>query len=119
MEFPLNIEGDQSRLRQVLDNLVSNAIHHSHPEHRLIKLSLTISPSIIQIIITDNGAGIAPDNLERIFTQFISIETEFSTTGTGIGLYLSQKIMELHGGKITAQSQGSGHGATFIVELPR
>ncbi|GAH33848.1 unnamed protein product, partial [marine sediment metagenome] len=106
------------RLRQVLDNLVNNAINHTHPEHRLIKLSLAISPSVLRIKLTDNGAGIAPDKLERIFDQFVSIETEYATPGTGIGLYLSRIIMEDHRGSITAQSQGIGHGSTFIAELP-
>ncbi len=118
LEFPLIIEGDLNRLRQVLDNVVNNVIRQTHPKHRQIKLSLTISPSIIRIICTDNGAGIAPDNLERIFDQFLSIETQYATVGTGIGLYLSRKIMEALGGSLTAQSHGIGHGATFIVEFP-
>ncbi len=118
LKFPLNIKSDLNRLRQVLDNVVNNAINHTHPEHRQIKLSLTISPAIIRIICTDNGAGIAPDNLERIFEQFISFETQYATAGTGIGLYLSRKIMEALRGSLTAQSQGIGHGSTFIVELP-
>lgn len=117
-EFPLIIESDQNRLRQVLDNVLNNAVKHTHPQHRLITLSLTISHSIIRIIITDNGAGITPDNLERIFDQFVSIDSEYAVASTGIGLFLSRKIMETLGGSITAQSQGLGHGTTFIIELP-
>ena len=84
-----------------------------------MKISLGILKSVIRITIADNGAGIDPENLEQIFEQFVSIETEYSTTGTGLGLYLCRRIMEAHGGTVTAQSQGLGHGAKFIVELPR
>ena len=77
-----------NRLRQEFDNIVNNAVHHTHSENRLIKLKLAISPSILRIIFADNGAGIAPGNLERIFDQFVFIDTEFAIGGTGIGLYL-------------------------------
>jgi len=68
-------------------------------------------------MMADNGARIIADNLEQIFSQFVSIETEYASSGTGIGLYLSRKIIEAHGGTITAQSEGLGHGTTYIVEL--
>lgn len=119
LEFPLIIEGDQNRLQQVFDNIVSNAINHTHPEYRQIRLNLEILPSILRINITDNGAGIAPGNLERIFEQFVAIDTEFAIGGTGIGLYLCREIVEAHGGSVTAQSKGEGDGATFIITLPR
>jgi PAS domain S-box-containing protein len=118
-DAPVLIEGDEDRLQQVLDNLIRNAINHTHPEHRKIKLNLNILPNSLLVTIVDDGAGLVPEILERIFDQFISIETEYATPGTGIGLYLSRKIMEAHEGTITAQSKGLGHGATFIVELPR
>ena len=78
-----------------------------------------VKSSIFRTIPAALGAGIAPKNLEIIFDQFVTIPTEYSTTGTGIGLYLCRKIIEAHGGKITAQSKGRGQGATFIVELPQ
>lgn len=116
---PLMIEGDKNRLAQVIDNILRNAIKQTHQDHRLIKVLLELQPSDIRIIIIDNGAGIDPENLDRIFDQFVSIETEYSATGTGIGLYLSQRIMKSHGGTIKAHSEGIGKGSSFIIELPR
>jgi PAS domain S-box-containing protein len=116
---PLMIEGDKNRLAQVIDNLLRNAIRHTHQDQRLIKIHFEVHPSGIRININDNGAGIAHQNLDRIFEQFVSIETEYSATGTGIGLYLSQRIMKAHGGIIKAHSEGIGKGSSFTIELPR
>ncbi|MFX1518120.1 MAG: sensor histidine kinase, partial [Promethearchaeota archaeon] len=66
-----------------------------------------------------NGAGIASEHLETIFEQFITIPTDYTATGTGIGLYLSREIIKAHDGTITAQSKGKGKGSTFTIELPR
>ncbi len=113
------IAGDAHRLQQVLDNIVGNAIKQTDKDHRRIRVTSKIEESYIKIEVSDNGAGIEPENLEVIFDQFVSIPTEFSATGTGIGLYLCRKTLEAHGGRITAQSKGLGLGATFIVEIPR
>ena len=118
-DYPIIIDGDPHRLQQVLDNIIGNAIKQTDKEHRKIWVTSKVSPTNISIIISDNGAGIEPKNLEVIFEQFVSIPTEFSATGTGIGLYLCQKTLEAHCGKITAKSEGLGRGATFIIELPR
>jgi PAS domain S-box-containing protein len=113
------IAGDAHRLQQVLDNIVGNAIKQTDKDHRRIRVTSKIGESHIKIVVSDNGAGIEPENLEVIFDQFVSIPTEFSATGTGIGLYLCRKTLEAHGGRITAQSKGQGLGATFIIEIPR
>ncbi|MFX1515491.1 MAG: PAS domain S-box protein [Promethearchaeota archaeon] len=118
-DSPIIIDGDPHRLQQVLDNIIGNAIKQTDKEYRKIRVTPKVSLTEIRIIVTDNGAGIEPKNLEVIFEQFVSIPTEFSATGTGIGLYLCQKTLEAHGGKIIARSEGLGHGATFIIELPR
>jgi PAS domain S-box-containing protein len=118
-DTPVIIDGDAHRLQQVLDNIISNAIKQTDKDLRKILVTSKISPKDIVIEVSDNGAGIESENLEVIFDQFVSFPTEFSTTGTGIGLYLSQKILEEHGGRIKAQSKGLGRGATFTIELPR
>ena len=69
--------------------------------------------------VKDNGAGIAAENLEQIFDQFVSFGTDYSAIGTGVGLYLSKLIMQAHNGKIFAQSKGLGYGSEFTIELPR
>ena len=116
---PVIIEGDKDRLLQVLDNLLNNAIKHTHSDNRMIKINLETQTNSILIKIIDNGAGIAQRNIKRIFEQFVSIETEYSVTGTGIGLYVSKKIIEAHKGTLIAQSEGLGRGATFTIELLR
>lgn len=119
IKTPAIVEGDKDRLVQVLDNLLDNAVKHTHPDNKLIKVNLEILANSILIKIIDNGAGIDQKNLKLIFEQFVSIETKYSVTGTGIGLYVSQKIIEAHKGTIIAQSEGVGRGATFTIELPR
>ncbi|MFX0209432.1 MAG: sensor histidine kinase [Candidatus Hodarchaeota archaeon] len=118
-EHSITIAVDPDRLQQVLENVISNAIKHTHKEKREITVEIELQSSNVQISISDNGAGNDPKHLNTIFEQFISYQTEYAAGGTGIGLYLSRKILEAHGGTITAQSEGSGYGVTFIIELPR
>ena len=73
----------------------------------------------VSISIADNGAGIAEEDLEKIFAPFFSIPTDYHAQGTGIGLYLSREIVEAHQGTLTAHSTGKGQGAIFTIELPR
>lgn len=116
---PTIVIGDNDRLLQVIDNILNNAVKQTHPKNRLIEVKFKTSPNLIQVIIADNGIGIASENLERIFEQFVSIETEYSATGTGIGLFLSQQIMEAHGGTIKTHSEGRRLGSVFTFESPR
>ncbi|MFX0207205.1 MAG: PAS domain S-box protein [Candidatus Hodarchaeota archaeon] len=115
----ITIEIDKNRIQQVIDNVLNNAIKNTHPEQRRIKFSIKDLRSNIEMIVSDNGAGIDSSNLTKIFDQFVSIETEYSITGTGIGLFLSLEIINAHGGTITAQSDGVGQGSQFIISLPK
>jgi PAS domain S-box-containing protein len=115
----LNIKFDKERIQQVIDNVLNNAVKNTHPERRKIKMTVKELPADIQIIISDNGSGIDPMNLTKIFKQFVSVETEFSAAGTGIGLFLCREIMNTHGGTITAHSKGLGHGAKFTISIPK
>ena len=86
---------------------------------RKIKIEIRNSETHLEIDISDNGAGIDPKDLEKIFEQFVTIETEYSTQGTGIGLYLSREIMNSHDGSITAFSEGKGHGTRITLTFPK
>jgi PAS domain S-box-containing protein len=119
IEESITIELDKDRIQQVLDNILNNAIKNTHAKHRKISMNVEACSNEIQIVITDNGSGIHPENLEKIFNQFFSIETEYSATGTGIGLFISREIINAHDGAISAHSDGIGHGAKFIISLPR
>ncbi len=113
------VEMDATRIQQVLDNIIDNAIKNTSNDNRKITITPEFGNDKVSINISDNGSGIAPENIERIFDQFVTIPTEHSAGGTGIGLYLSKVFVDAHGGSLTVQSKGKGKGSTFIVELPR
>jgi PAS domain S-box-containing protein len=117
MELEPRIEGHWDRLRidQVLTNLVSNAIKYG--EQKPIVISTSIDDNHAVITIRDAGIGMAPENLERIFERFERVNTRSSKTGLGMGLWITQQIVQAHGGTIVAQSQ-LGQGSTFVVRLP-
>lgn len=115
----LLVEIDKEKIQQVIDNILNNAIKNTHQDRRKITMTVRDLPTDVEIIIKDNGAGIDPMNLTKIFKQFVSIETEFSVSGTGIGLFLSREIMNAHGGTITAHSKGLGYGSKFIISFPK
>jgi signal transduction histidine kinase len=112
------IKGDQDRLNQVLDNVITNSIKNTNPQSREIKVDIKRISQSITITISDNGAGIDPKNLNIIFEQFVSIPTEYSVRSMGIGLFISRKIIEAHNGTINAHSDGIGKGSVFKIEFP-
>ncbi len=112
------ILGDRDRLSQVFINILENALKHTPREKRNISIILDKVEGFLRVIIEDNGAGIASENLEIIFDQFVSIQTEYSSTGTGIGLYVARQIVNNLGGEVRAESKGVGYGSSFIVKLP-
>ncbi len=118
---PLFLELDQDRMTQVLSNLLQNAINHTSSKNRKIMIEcLAHLPEKIKIKIMDNGAGIPDEKQEEIFEPFVSIPSEYSVQGTGIGLYISRIIIEGHEGKIWAKNGGiDGTGATFTFEIPK
>ncbi|MFX0172669.1 MAG: sensor histidine kinase, partial [Candidatus Hodarchaeota archaeon] len=118
-EDELLVEIDEERIHQVLNNLVSNAIKYTSNYDRKIIMSVGTYSKVVRITISDNGVGIEPENLERIFTPFSSMETKYTVVGTGIGMFLSREIVEKHQGTLTAQNKEHDKGAIFIIELPR
>ena len=117
------IRADEQRLRQVFYNLLSNAVKFT-PDGGSVLLSVfpgaDPDDDMCEITVTDTGVGIAAENLERIFLPFEQAEsaTDRSYEGTGLGLSLSRRLVELHGGRIWAESPGLGKGSTFHVRLP-
>jgi two-component system OmpR family sensor kinase len=113
----LVVRGDAQRLRQLLANLVDNAIKYT-PDHGTITLSLFRDDSWARMEVTDTGIGIAPDHLPHIFDRFYRVDKVRSRTSSGIGLGLAivKGIAEQHGGKVTVTSK-PGKGSTFTVWL--
>ncbi|HEX5012395.1 MAG TPA: ATP-binding protein [Planctomycetota bacterium] len=118
---PVLVEADEVRVTQVLTNLLNNAAKYT-PEGGRIALRVEASPARGDAVlrVSDTGIGIAADVLGRIFEPFAQVDTGTprATGGLGIGLTLSRSLVEMHGGTLTASSQGPGHGSEFVVRLP-
>jgi signal transduction histidine kinase len=110
---------DSDRLREAVDNLVSNAIKYS-PLGEKIELSVARSEAAMLIRVRDYGAGLSPEDLSRLFGRFqrLSAKPTAGESSTGLGLSIVKRIIELHGGTIAAESAGPGQGTTFTVTLP-
>jgi signal transduction histidine kinase/DNA-binding response OmpR family regulator len=111
--------GDPDRLQQVVWNLLVNAVKFSSPGGA-VRVALSRTESRLQLEVSDNGEGIAPDFLPHIFDRFRQADSSSrrSHGGLGLGLAIVRHVVELHGGSVRAHSDGPGRGATFVVELP-
>lgn len=112
-------EADAERLQQVVWNLLSNAVKFT-PAGGNVRLSLRRTKAEVVIAVTDSGDGIAPDFLPFVFDRFRQADPAAArrTAGLGLGLALVRQIVELHGGRVTATSDGRGKGSTFTITLP-
>ena len=115
----IRIRGDAHRLTQALANVLNNAALYT-PRGGRIELTLARHTEAADITVRDNGVGIPRDQLESVFAMFGKIENGSSGNreGLGVGLALSRRVIELHGGTITVQSEGPGRGSAFSIHLP-
>jgi signal transduction histidine kinase len=115
---PLAVNGDATRLLQVLGNLLTNAVKFTPPCGE-VEVSLKQSRGWAVITVADNGKGIAPDLLPHVFDRFRQDPSAARVHGgLGLGLAIARHLVELHAGEIDAQSAGEGKGAAFTVRLP-
>jgi len=119
-EEPLWVKGDIVRLDQVISNLLNNAAKYSDTGRR-IGLDVDASDQWITIRVHDSGVGIPKDVLPYVFDLFAQADHSLGRThgGLGIGLTLVKRLVEMHGGRAEAHSEGPGHGSEFLVHLPR
>jgi signal transduction histidine kinase len=111
------VEGDERRIRQVIFNLLSNAVKFT-PAGGSVDVSAAKVNGEVRVAVADTGPGLAPDDHERIFEEFQQTETGIEQReGTGLGLALSKRFVELHGGRIWVDSE-LGKGSTFVFTLP-
>jgi two-component system CheB/CheR fusion protein len=115
---PIPLEGDLARLSQVVSNLLNNAAKYANAGGQ-IDLSAGIEDDMAVIRVRDNGSGIAPELLPRVFDLFTQSDQSLDRApgGLGIGLTLVKRLVELHGGRVEAYSAGSGQGSEFVVRL--
>jgi PAS domain S-box-containing protein len=118
-EQPLALQGDLTRLAQVVSNLVNNAVRYTPPGGN-VRVSAGAEAGQAVLRVSDDGAGIADDTLPLVFDLFAqgAAARQQVQGGLGIGLWLVRKLVEMHQGTIEAHSRGPGHGSTFTVRLP-
>ncbi len=119
--IPESITADERKLKQILYNLLSNAVKFT-PDRGSVQCEARLADGNenIEISVADTGIGIQPDDLKRIFDPFEQVDGSMSRRfeGTGLGLSLTKKLVELHGGRIWAESDGVGKGAAFRFTIP-
>lgn len=113
------VQGDPDRLAQVVTNLLTNAVKFT-PKGGTVRVVVKRSSSDVEICVNDSGQGISGEFLPFVFEWFRQADGAFNrrATGLGLGLAITKRLVELHGGTITAESEGTGRGATFRVRLP-
>ena len=115
---PLHVVGDAGRLAQVLCNLLTNAAKFTPPDGR-ISITTRSTEGMAEMSVQDSGRGLAPDLLPRVFDLFVQGEPAGNHSGgLGLGLSIVRNLVQMHGGTVSAASDGHGHGATFSIRLP-
>src|SRR5262245_49976726 len=117
---PVVLDADATRLTQVFGNLLNNAAKYTPPGGR-VQLTGAVDGDVVEVHVSDTGVGIAADMLPRVFDLFAQADRSLSRSegGLGIGLTLVHRLVELHGGTVSAHSEGPGRGTEFVVRLPR
>jgi signal transduction histidine kinase/CheY-like chemotaxis protein len=114
------VHADRARFVQMLVNVLANAVKYTHDGGH-IRIEVRHDPQWVTVEVVDDGAGIAPDVLPRVFDLFVQADRTLDRAqgGLGIGLSVVRKLVEMHGGEVSARSAGLGKGATFELRLPR
>jgi CheY-like chemotaxis protein len=116
---PVLVNGDRTRLTQVVSNLLDNAIKYSDDDTE-ITIDATVRDDQVQIVVSDKGIGIPASQLDRMFEAYVQLSSPDGRwrSGLGIGLSVVQNLVDMHGGRVTAASDGLGNGSRFTVTLP-
>ena len=117
--YPIDVDADRTRLAQVFGNLLNNAAKYTERGGR-IRIAVERQGSSAVVTVQDNGIGIPPDMLDKVFDMFAQVDysLEKSRGGLGIGLNIVRKLVEMHHGSVVAESGGPGTGCRFVVRLP-
>jgi signal transduction histidine kinase len=118
---PARVKGDSDELRAAVLNLLDNAVKYSDKGIHLSVEVAALADKKIAVRVADSGVGIPPAQLKRIFKRFYRVPGRVMARvkGTGLGLFIVRSIVERHGGKVFAESEGRGLGTTFTIQLPR
>jgi signal transduction histidine kinase len=119
-DAPVWVSADRTRIEQVIANLLHNAAKYTHEGGR-VRIALARADGEAVLAVEDDGIGIPPEMLARVFEPFTQVDQSLTRehSGLGIGLTLVDRLVGLHGGRVEARSEGPGRGSTFVVRLPR
>jgi signal transduction histidine kinase len=113
----LEVRADERRLRQVITNLLTNAVRYA--PGGTVTVTVGGDGRSVIIKVADDGVGLSTEDVTRIFKPFVrSRESKRMSHGTGLGLSIAREIARMHDGTLTAESDGPGHGATFVLDIP-
>lgn len=114
------VSGDLDEVRAAISNLIDNAVKYSGKDVKVRVDLIESDGKYIKVRVRDQGAGIPKSELKRIFKRFYRVSGPLATRvkGTGLGLYIVRSVAKRHGGRAWAESEGPGHGSTFVLELP-
>ena len=117
---PATIVGDAEEVQAAVSNLIDNAVKYSGSEVKVTVETARVDGNYVALRVTDHGPGIEKAELKRIFKRFYRVPGALATRvkGTGLGLYIVRSVAKRHGGRAWAESEGPGHGATFVLQLP-
>ena len=110
--------GNGDELRAAVSNLIDNSVKYSGDQAQVWIEIAKMGAATVAISIRDNGIGIAPDEIRRVFRRFYRIQGTLRAKGTGLGLYIVRTVAKKHGGRVFGESDGRGRGSTFTIELP-
>jgi two-component system, NarL family, sensor histidine kinase EvgS len=119
LDAPILVQADPQRFDQILYNLVSNAIKFT-PTGGSVIVEAEFAGPTVRLIVRDTGLGLTAEQIDKLFQPFTQVHDIAQTNrpGTGLGLYITKNLVELHGGRVWVESPGPGQGSTFYVELP-
>jgi signal transduction histidine kinase len=117
---PVTIVGDADEVQAAVSNLIDNAVKYSGSDVRVTVETAKADGKYVALRVTDHGPGIEKTELKRIFKRFYRVPGAVATRvkGTGLGLYIVRSVAKRHGGRVWAESEGPGRGATFVLQLP-
>ncbi|HEX8188138.1 MAG TPA: ATP-binding protein, partial [Pyrinomonadaceae bacterium] len=115
------VNGDRDELRAAVSNLLDNAVKYSDKDVHVEVEVLPVDERTLAVRVRDSGIGIHHNQLKRIFKRFYRVPGHFMARfkGTGLGLFIVRSVVERHGGRVYAESEGLGRGSTFTIRLPR
>jgi two-component system sensor histidine kinase SenX3 len=117
---PVNVLGDAEEIRAAVSNLIDNAVKFSGPQMKIVVEMDKVDGNFMAVRVKDQGPGIPKGELKRIFRRFYRVSGPSAprVKGTGLGLYIVRSVAIRHGGRAWAESEGLGHGSTFVLQLP-